>query len=111
MAVASGPAGPVLAGPVFDIVYGIAHAQNSDNVRISKNSNHTCTSKCHQLRSFKTCSNAKLPAAYMYLLPGHHMLIAIIHLTVDRCGHTWRRWSLTTPPERRVSNIAACNRP
>ena len=31
MAVASGPAGPVLAGPVFEIIFGIAHAQNSNN--------------------------------------------------------------------------------
>ena len=45
MAVASGPAGPVLAGPVFEIVFGIAHAQNSNNVRKSKNNDHTCTSK------------------------------------------------------------------
>ena len=29
MAEASGPAGPVLAGPVF----GIAHAQNSNNIK------------------------------------------------------------------------------
>ena len=33
MAVASGPAGPVLAGPVFEIVFGIAHAQNSNNIK------------------------------------------------------------------------------
>ena len=52
MAVASGPAGPVLAGPVFEIVFGIAHAQNSNNVRKSKNNDHARTSK--------------LPAAYMY---------------------------------------------
>ena len=36
MAVASSPAGPVLAGPVFEIVFGIAHVQNSNNVRKSK---------------------------------------------------------------------------
>ena len=39
MAVASGLAGPVLAGPVFEIVSGIAHAQNSNK---SKNSDHAC---------------------------------------------------------------------
>ena len=44
MAVASGPAGPVLDGPVFKIVFGIAHVQNSINVRKSKNNDHACTS-------------------------------------------------------------------
>ena len=33
MAVASGPAGTVLAGPVFEIVSGITHAQNSNKSR------------------------------------------------------------------------------
>ena len=45
MAVASGPAGSVLAGPVFEIMFGIVHAQNSNNVRTSKNNHRTCTSK------------------------------------------------------------------
>ena len=36
MAVASGPAGPVLAGPVFERVFGIAHAQNSNSVKNPK---------------------------------------------------------------------------
>ena len=68
MAVASGP---VLAGPVFEIVFGIAHAQNSNNVATCKkieNNDHACTSKCLLATScaaLKTCSNAKLPAASM----------------------------------------------
>ena len=45
MAVASGPAGSVLAGPVFEIMFGMAHAQNSNNARKSKNNHQTCTSK------------------------------------------------------------------
>ena len=106
MAVASSPAGLVLVGPAFEIVFGIVHAQNSNNIRKSKNNDHACTSKY-----VKTCSKAKLPAAYMYLLPACHVFIAIINiiLTVDQCGHTWSwRWRLTTPPEGRASNIAAC---
>ena len=46
MAIASGPAGPVLAGPVFE--FGIAPAQNSNNVATCKkieNNDHACTSK------------------------------------------------------------------
>ena len=31
MAVASGPAGPVLAEPVFTVIFGIAHAQIMNN--------------------------------------------------------------------------------
>ena len=31
MAVASGPAGPVLAGPVFTVIFGTAHAQIMNN--------------------------------------------------------------------------------
>ena len=31
MAVASGPAGPVLAGPVFTLIFGSAHAQIMNN--------------------------------------------------------------------------------
>ena len=31
MAVASGPAGPVLAGPVFMVIFGTAHAQIMNN--------------------------------------------------------------------------------
>ena len=31
MAVASGPAGPVLAGPVFTVIFGTAHAQIMSN--------------------------------------------------------------------------------
>ena len=60
MAVASGPAGPVLAGPVFD---GIAHAQNSNNVRKSKNNDQTCTSKCLLATS---CVALKLAAMLSY---------------------------------------------
>ena len=32
MALASGPAGPVLAGPVFTVIFGTAHAQIMNNV-------------------------------------------------------------------------------
>ena len=31
MAVASGPAGPVLAGPVFKVIFGTAHVQIMNN--------------------------------------------------------------------------------
>ena len=33
MAVASGPAGPVLAGPVYTVIFGTAHAQIINNDR------------------------------------------------------------------------------
>ena len=73
MAVASGPAGPVLAGPVFNIVFGIVHAQNSINVRKSKNNDHACTSKCCAvLKLAAMLSNQPLTCTL------HHVLIAII---------------------------------
>ena len=63
-----------LAGPVF----GMAHAQKSNNVRKSKNNDHTCTTKywppAAQLLKLN-CSNAKLPAAYTYLLPARNVIV------------------------------------
>ena len=56
MAVVSGPAGPVLAGPVFEIVFGIAHAQNSNNDRAR-------TSKCLLATS---CATLELAAMLSY---------------------------------------------
>ena len=100
MAVASGPAGLVLAGPVFEIVFGIAHAQNSNNVRKSKNDDHTCTSKCLLATSCAALKHAAM-LSYQQLTTSTSAL-----LSMDI--RTWgRRWSLTTPPERRASNIAA----
>ena len=34
MAVASSPAGPVLAGPVFTVIFGTAHAQIMNNEHV-----------------------------------------------------------------------------
>ena len=48
-------AGLVLAGPVFKIVFGIAHAQNSINVATCKkikNHDHACISICLLATSF-----------------------------------------------------------
>ena len=108
MPVASGPAGPVLAGQVFDTVFGIAHAQNSNNVRKSKNNDHACTSKC-LLATIHTAFAAMLSnTSSLHVLTTSTSCVDSNHLTVDRCRYTWgRRWSLTTPPEgrTRASNI------
>ena len=85
MAVASGLAGPVLAGPVFEIVFGIVHAQNRNNVRKSKNNDHACTNKCLHATSCAALKLAAIPAAYMYFTSR----VDSNHLAVDRCGYTW----------------------
>ena len=82
MAVASGPAGPVFAGPVFEIVSRIAHAQNSNK---SKNNDHACTSKCLLATSCAALKLAAIPAAYMYFTSR----VDSNHLAVDRCGYVW----------------------
>ena len=81
MAVASGLAGPVLAGPVFEIVFGIAHVQNSNNVRKLKNIDHACTSKCSLATS---CAALKLAAMLSYQ-QYFTSLVDSNHLTADRC--------------------------
>ena len=67
IAVESGLAGPVLAGPVF----GMAHAQKSNNVRKSKNNDHVLLNAywppAVQLLKLN-CSNAKLPVALIHVL-------------------------------------------
>ena len=105
MAVASGPTGPVLAGSVFEIVFGIVQAQNSNNVATWKTAimhvpiNAYLATSCAAL---KTCSNAKLPAASINFTS----CVDSNHLTVDI--YTWsRRWSLTTPPEGRSRVLAS----
>ena len=62
MAVASDP-----AGPAFEIVFGIAHVQNSNKVR--KSIKHV---------PVNAYLAAQLICTYMYLLPARHVLIAII---------------------------------
>ena len=95
MAVASGPASPVLAGPVFEIVFKVAHAQNSNKVRQSKNNDHACTSKCLLATS---CAALKLAAMLIYQ-QCFTSLVDSNHLTVHRCMEP--EWSLTTPPKGR----------